>query len=597
MDGSLVSLSGLLVGNQVFDIPVYQRSYAWGQKNLEDLWEDLYYLDPSKKHYFGTVLLKDSGKTAKTTLSTLKRFDVIDGQQRLTTILILLREIISQLEAISGEQLRAEVEALKRDYLKDGGHFKLNPMGTDGQFFHHVVIDANDFLSEDSDNPSQRRLADAKTFFRKRLFEEQKRQPSKYQDFLVQLKRKIDDLQMIQYQVTSDADAIRIFETVNDRGRPLSNLEKTKSFIMHTSYLGMGDEDAVAGRLEELNGHFSGMYSHFGDVTGTKHLDRLRLTEDDIHRYHFIIYISPGENSSRPLDSLKDRIRDMLREDQSQCVKYALAYAKDLEQAFFAVKRITDAYKKDTNGGTLSKVFMLERMGNVFPLLIASWLKFGGIPGRMEEILRLIEGLVFRLYLVGGRRSDSGGSWLNRIAHGVHRGSLDYYKLIDELKQVILYYQNDGLFRQNLSRQDSYHELDRRTIKYLLSEYEIHLRKKKSDVQLAPSTQEEILTPGYQVEHIWPQNPSAKMSEDEELTHSQNVHRLGNLTIARESWNKSMGNRPFEDKRWQPDDRPSYSNSSLLVQKELADLTVWNDEQIKDREQKIVEFALERWKL
>ena len=57
MNGSLVSLNGLLTGNQVFDIPVYQRGYAWERKNLEDLWEDLYYLDPSKKHYFGTVLL------------------------------------------------------------------------------------------------------------------------------------------------------------------------------------------------------------------------------------------------------------------------------------------------------------------------------------------------------------------------------------------------------------------------------------------------------------------------------------------------------------------------------------------------------------
>ena len=127
MDGSLVSLNGLLTGNQVFDIPVYQRGYAWERKNLEDLWEDLYYLDPSKKHYFGTVLLKDSGKTARTSLSALKRFDLIDGQQRLTTVLILLREIISQLKEISTNELRGDVDALEKSYLKDGGHYKLKP--------------------------------------------------------------------------------------------------------------------------------------------------------------------------------------------------------------------------------------------------------------------------------------------------------------------------------------------------------------------------------------------------------------------------------------------------------------------------------------
>ena len=595
MDGSLVSLSGLLVGNQIFDIPVYQRSYAWERKNLEDLWEDLYFLDPSKKHYFGTVLLKDSGKTACTALATLKRFDVIDGQQRLTTVLILLQEIISQLKEVSDEQLRGEVSALEKSYLKDGGHYKLNLLGTDGQFFQHVVIDGNEFLNQDTNTPSQRRLAGAKTFFRDRLIEEKERQPAEYQDFLVQLKRKIDDFQLIQYQVTSDADAIRIFETVNDRGRPLSNLEKTKSFLMHTSYLGMDDEDAVAGRLEELNGHFSRMYQHFDDVSGTKHMERLRLTDDDVHRYHFINYISPGDSSSRPLDSLKNHIRSMLKEEQNECIEFVLDYAKDLEGAFFAVKRITETYKKDADGETLSKIFMLERMGNIFPLLITSWLRFGDVPIRMKRLLKLIEVFIVRVYLIGRLRSDSEGSKFNQIAHSVHKLNLDYDRLADELKNMNYYYQSNELFRQNLSQEDSYNALGPRTIKYLLSEYEIHLRTLRSDMSLDLSTQEKILTADYQVEHIWAQHPQIEMSEDEDLVHKQNVHRLGNLAIASESWNKSMGNKPFEEKKWQPNGAPSYLNSGLLVQKELAELSTWDVAAINDREAKILDFALQRW--
>ncbi len=306
MNGSLVSLSGLLIGNKIFDIPVYQRSYAWERKNLEDLWEDLYYSDPLKKHYFGTVLLKDSEKTAQAAFTTLKRFDVVDGQHRLTTVIILLREIISQFKEVSADELQGEVAALEKSYLKDGGHYKLNQLGDDGQFFHHVVIDDNEFLSNATYTHSQRRLAYAKKFFREQLIKEKERQPSEFQNFLVQFKQKVDGLQIIQYQVNSDADAIRIFETVNDRGRPLSNLEKTKSFLMHTSYLGIEDDDVVAGRLEELNGHFSRIYHHFENVSGTRHMERLRLDENDVHRYHFINYISPGDTSSRPLDSLKD---------------------------------------------------------------------------------------------------------------------------------------------------------------------------------------------------------------------------------------------------------------------------------------------------
>ena len=594
MDGSLVSLNGLLTGNQIFDIPVYQRGYAWERKNLEDLWEDLYYLDPSKKHYFGTVLLKDSEKTARTALAALKRFDVIDGQQRLTTILILLREIISQLKEVSANELLGDVDALERSFLKDGGHYKLNPLGDDGNFFHHVVIDGNDFLSGDTTTRSQRRLAEARDFFRERLIGEKDRNPSDYQDFLVRLKQKIDELQLIHYQVNSDADAIRIFETVNDRGRPLSNLEKTKSFLMHTSYLGIEDADAVAGRLKELNRHFSGIYRHFEDVSGTKHMERLRLDENDVHRYHFINYVSPWGTSSRPTDSLKELIRDKLRKDPDECVEYAITYARDLEMVFLAVKHITEAYKEDEEGGILSKIFMLERMGNIFALLIASWLRFGEDGPRLGRILRLLEAFIVRVYLVSGHRSHTGASTLNGMAHRVHRRRLDYNGLIDELKGMNNYYQNDQRFMRALGQGDSYERLSSRTIKYLLSEYEIHLRM-KVDVPLAVATQEKILSSDYEVEHIWAQHPSYEMSVEEESNHQQNVHRLGNLTIASQSWNKSMGNKTFLCKRWQPEGMPSYSNSNLLVQKELADLHKWDVDDIKDRESEIVEFALQRW--
>ena len=596
MDGSLVNLNGMLVGNQIFDIPVYQRSYAWERKNLEDLWEDLYYMDPSKKHYFGTVLLKDSGKTAQTALATFKRFDLIDGQQRLTTILILLREIISQLQEVSDENLRGEVAALEKSYLKDGGHYKLNPLSDDENFFHRVIIDGNEFLSGETNTLSQRRLVAAKNYFRERLIEQRDREPSEYQLFLVQMKTKLDELQLIQYQVTSDADAIRMFETVNDRGRPLTNLEKTKSFLMHTSYLGLADQDEVAEKLEQLNGHFSGINKHFEAVSDTRHLERLRLSEDDVQRYHFIDYISPGAASSRPLDDIKDSMRRMLRQDPDVCVQYSLNYAKDLERAFLAVKSIVDAYGGETEGGTLSRIFMMERVANIFPLLIAAWLRYGKTPGRMEVVLKLLEAFIMRVYLVCGSRSNTGESGLHGIAHRVHGGGLDFDGLVRELEEMNHYYVTDDRFERALRSREFYHNLSSRSIKHMLMAYEIHLRA-RSDVQLPLTTQENILSADYEVEHIWAQHPSTKMEDDELAEYVQHVHRLGNLTIASKSWNSSMGNKAFEEKQYQPCDRPSYANSNLMVQNALAKQPTWSAEKIGDREDEIVEFALQQWSI
>ena len=603
MQGTLVNLNELLVGHKLIDIPVYQRSYAWEERNLEDLWEDIYYLDASKQHYFGTVLLKDSGDTAKAGLTTFKKFDVIDGQQRLTTSLILIREMISQMTLISDDDtFQKQVADLEENYLKYGNLYKLNPLGDDGDFFREFVIDNKEFLASKTDTRSQRRLVEAKRFFNERLVQEQKARQSGFQDFLIELKDKIDGLQLMQYIVNSDADAIRIFETANDRGRPLSNLEKTKSFLMHTSYLGTNDDGGrVEARLAEINSRFSQIYQFSEDVSENQYIGRFGT--NDFQRYHFINYISPNSNVSRRyVNELKDIIRNKLRQSPDKCVQDALDYAEDLEQAFFAVQDIAARYDKgDALGNLLGKIFMVGRLGNIFPLLIASWIKYRAEPTRMSEILKLLEAFTFRVYGIGGYRSDAAVSRLSRMAHRVHRNGLDYDNLVRELKSVNRDYRNDRAFAENLHSQGFYQNRSRNDVKYLLSEYEIYIRcKSRQPLTLA---QPEILSPEYQIEHIWPQNPSDRGEYDEakKLSHEQNVHRLGNLTVAPRSWNASMGNKPFNEKRdGDPSSTPkipAYADSVLRVQQDLKDYSEWTPKTIREREDAIVEWALERWRV
>ena len=601
MQGTLVNLNELLVGHKLFDIPVYQRSYAWEERNLEDLWEDLYYLDTFKQHYFGTVLLKDSGETAKAGLTTFKKFDVIDGQQRLTTSLILIREIISQMKLVSDDDMfQKQVADLEGNYLKYGNLYKLNPLDDDGDFFHEFVIDNKEFLASKTSTRSQRRLVEAKRFFNRRLAQEQEKRQSGFQDFLIELKDKVDGLQLMQYIVNSDADAIRIFETANDRGRPLSSLEKTKSFLMHTSYLGTKDtEGKVEARLAEINGRFSQIYQFAEEVSENQYIGRFGA--NDFQRYHFINYISPNSNASRRyVNELKDIVRNKLRQSPDECVQDALRYAEDLEQAFFAVQDIAARYdKKDATGRLLGKIFMVGRLGNIFPLLIAAWHRYSKEHARMAEILKLLEAFTFRVYGIGGYRSDAAVSRLSRMAHRVHHNRLDYDGLVRELKSVNLDYRNDRAFAENLHSQGFYQNRSRNDIKYLLSEYEIHIRNKSR--QPLTLAQQEILSPEYQVEHIWAQNPSDRDEYDEAtvLLHEQNVHRLGNLTIAPMSWNASMGNKPFEKKRdgdpSNDSEIPAYADSVLRVQQDLKDYSEWTPETIRKREDKIVKWALKRW--
>jgi len=97
MEKGVYRFRELVTQRVCFQVPRYQRYYSWDEKQWEDLWNDLYYLEPDKVHYFGTVILKDKGTQEKISGLWFEEFEIVDGQQRIATIFILLREIITQL--------------------------------------------------------------------------------------------------------------------------------------------------------------------------------------------------------------------------------------------------------------------------------------------------------------------------------------------------------------------------------------------------------------------------------------------------------------------------------------------------------------------
>ena len=251
MERGLLNFKDLIIGDRVFQIPIYQRNYSWDERQLEDLWNDLLYLDIDKKHFFGTILLKKSAEVKQSGLKTFAVYELIDGQQRMTSVLILLREMITQLKNIcEDDETKAELKELEKNYLKYKEVYKLELLGDDAVFFKNHIVDDKNYPDEIL-TPSQRRLKVAKTFFRNKFEEIKGTAGADFREFLVQWKKKIDSLEMIRYPVESDADAVLVFETVNDRGKDLSRLEKTKSFLMHMVYL--SESEDLEAHLRKIN--------------------------------------------------------------------------------------------------------------------------------------------------------------------------------------------------------------------------------------------------------------------------------------------------------------------------------------------------------
>ena len=588
MNGTLTSLNQLLLSDWLFEIPIYQRGYAWEEDNLRDLWDDLYYLG-DREHYFGTILTKKTDRTTEAGLKNFDHYEVIDGQQRLTTTLILLRELISQIKEYGDKEMSAQASELEKSYIGTEPHYKLTIGGEDKFFFHNSILAGTSGAIPKT--RAQNRLKGAQDFFRDRFDQKREQDGDQYLDFVRKFKSQIDGLQIMLYNVPSNAEAVRMFETVNDRGRPLTNLEKTKSILMYASYL-VVDPPNLDALLADLNDHFAEIYKCFQDIE-----ERLGLRDaGDVQRYHHIFFFGP-KDSHKHMRVLKDLLMQKSRADREDCECFIRRYARSLRQAFETMQDIAKRrLDGSTLGSTIDRLFLVGRVGNLYPLLIAAWQKFGEESQR-NKILRLFEAFVFRVYLVVRYRGHTGQSWLNGLAYQVHQDNLTVSDFLQRLTELNLYYVTDDRFRRELSGTHCYPNLGTGTIKYLLAQYENKLRK---DVRepLAVNVAE-ILSSEYQTEHILPQNPAGDLGDEELSAHQDIVHRLGNLTVASKDWNLSMGNRPFEEKRdghGKLGDK-RYCDSSLRVQRELGDWPEWNKSSIKARGATIIDFALERWRI
>lgn len=158
MERGLITLNSLIIGDRTFQIPIYQRQYSWEKKHWDDLWNDIIYLKDGKRHYFGTVLLRAVGERKTSGMKSFDVQDIIDGQQRITTVLIFLKEIISHLDAIAEPDIEEDLKKLREDYLRYKEVYKLELLGDDKEFFGRNILDNEEYPDEIL-TPSQRRLS------------------------------------------------------------------------------------------------------------------------------------------------------------------------------------------------------------------------------------------------------------------------------------------------------------------------------------------------------------------------------------------------------------------------------------------------------
>ena len=580
MDNGEKKISSLFDGRTIFNIPEYQRAYAWSYLQLMDFMDDINNQKVRRSYFLGTVLFEE-----KRLEGNYELIDIVDGQQRLTTIIIFMSVLIFRLRELSSSEEESEdIDLLYETYVKHRRQYKLRALEEDNDYFHSYILEnknGKDFIR----TPAQRRLYEAKEFFLNKLSLLSKMA-------LQELKAKIDEnSRILVYSVQDTAEATLIFETTNDRGKGLTNLEKIKSFMMYKSYI--ASEEPPEDLLTKIRTRFSDIYKEYEQFSS-------KIDEDSVLQYHFISHGKwAGKEYQQHVLSVKNIVNELISsEDDIAALKYIEEYTRQLKETFYAVHKIINSKILP-----LREVFVLNRLGNFWPLLIKSY-KLDESKGKVDfsKVAKSLSIYSFRVYAVNQNRGNTGQSKLFNLANKFN-GDFDGLSL--SLASLINEYSNEKSFKTNLSYPDLYNWINGKDLNYFFWKYENYLREHKQP-KSSPMSEQELTNSDSKlklsIEHIACQNPKAVIVNDvdilpdiDENFEENHLHSIGNLTIDPLSANSSKGNKDFNEKN-----DGYFLKAPFKVQNELEDYLVekkWSAKSIDQRKNTLIEFALNEWAL
>ena len=593
---NLQSVEDIFV-KSIFRVPDYQRGYSWRKEQLNDFWDDLENLGPENgglKHYTGVITLQkisgdivedifekwrvDKSLVNKSKFST---YHVVDGQQRLTTILILIRELVKKLkksekfEGMTGSQISER-------YVKFGDTFLFGYEKDDpsDEFLRAKIFGEDPIPYEGVETLYTENLAAAKRFFELKLKD---MKPARMDDLF----RKITKYLVFNvYSIEKDLDVCVAFETMNNRGKKLSDLELLKNRLIYLSTLYPQDLNESARRLRnEINEVWKKIYRQLGK--NKKNL----LSDDAFLKDHWIMYFTYNrERAKAYADFLlgekftqKSARKDLSLEDIRR-------YIQSLEKSVKIWCSLTDpANSTDLDNETKEWMFKLNKFsfGAFKPLAMA-------LISRKEEILdalKIMERFQFVVFTLGRARSNWKNNDFYRLAKEVYWGETSAREAKERIQKHELSYRKYAIseFRTYID-QNSYYRWD--GLKYLLHSYEDDLEEESGNAgekkKIEWEKYDEITK-----EHIYPQSLPANWEGFSDLPQDQKsslCQSLGNLTLLSRKKNSFLGFEAFDKKK----ERYRYGSYNEI---EIAENDAWTPEEIKNRGLKILEFLEKRWGL
>ena len=558
MDAHQSGLLAFLFQLAQFRIPIYQRRYSWTTTQCERLFKDIMKVGvkDSQNHFFGSIVaINPPGKT----YAAVNKLEIIDGQQRLTTVTLLLYALS---KTVPGRTLQRTNEAAILDYL-----FNKNRQKQEDK--QKLILTYNDKETLDTllntgtlpKNPTKNIQVNY-DYFTKKLV---KLTDKEIDIFWIG----IEKLQVatIGLDITLGDDPQLIFETLNSTGLKLTMTDLIRNFLL----MGITEKDEQK-RLYET--HWQPMDKIIEGITRDKPFDNYMKDFLTVKRINI-------PDFSEIYEEFKDWKVDENKKNETCLI--------ELHKLIGPYEVITNASHPDSSiKQALSNINKLKITAS-YPLLLQIFLDFEEdkiTKDTVLEILDAIESYRFRRQVcelgTSGERELYAGLY-QRIDKENDQVYTESVKAILQSQKGIRRFPPDDEFLDKLHHYDAY---PKKNADYPLIKLENHLRLAKEPLSGDAE--------GISVEHILPQNPRLPdcwrkaLGENWQDIQKENVNRLGNLTITQS--NSEMSDNCFVDKK-----RIALDQTLYLLSDYFKDLTTWDEKNIETRTEDLAQNALKVW--
>lgn len=570
---------------KIFRIPDYQRGYAWKYEQLRDFWEDVINLQKGREHYIGLLTIKDTKTQPEKDKTKAKTWDwlleqnykvchVIDGQQRLTTFIILINEIVDYVRNLPGNKKIKDEEIYVGNFnLKDIREQYLSKVqprqkdrityllgydndGSSEDYFQHRILGRKS-SGEIIETYYTRNLNDAQAFFRnelKHLYNE------RGDDGIADIYSKVTQrLKFNLHEITDNYNVFVAFETMNNRGKKLTNLELLKNRLIYLTTLFPNGYPQDFLR-QEINEAWKEIYRQLGRNS------KFLLSDDEFLRAHWIMFFKYSRNkkaayvnfllnwfSQKNIDVTqyiyatstigKDEVNSLLDESndddnddienvetqeeindrnqgglKQQDISDYVNSLKEIAQYWYYTYFPNEAPETILSEDEKLWLGKLNRIGIAYfrPLIAVSIFK--GLKFTKEERLaffKAVERFIFVNFRIGWSSSTYGSSTYYLLTNQVYHPSNENERktLSDVTKQLMKTTDQNakgdvGVFVTKMNRLFSENEgfYTWRNLKYFLFEYEYYLSEKyRRNPKLDWEQFTNVEKGFYSVEHIFPQ--------------------------------------------------------------------------------------------